>query len=157
MTIFLFLKAIFFVLLLAITLLNKKKDFSTKTFLHNEILFYQLFLVVSPYYHLLLPALHNTQYHNHLLRKGEVLSYEKVNVEEKFFKSFFAFPRNTEVLNILIGVVVFFTFCSWFESFYSCSYCQLMTCGSFYTQWGNFSLLYKHFLSFSFTLHFIFF
>lgn len=120
---------------------TKQKDFSTKTFLLNEILFYQLFLVVSPYYHLLLPALQNTQYHNHLQRKGEVLSYEKVNVEEKLFKSFFAFPRNSGVLNILIGVV-FFTFFYWFVSFYSCSYCQLVTCGSFYTQWGYFSLLY---------------
>ena len=134
---------------------TKQKDFSTKTFLLNEILFYQLFLVVSPYYHLLLPALQNTQYHNHLQRKGEVLSYEKVNVEEKLFKSFFAFPRNSGVLNILIGVV-FFTF-----FLLICVILQLLLLptGDLWILLHSMGLFFfaLHFLSFFFTLHFIFF
>ena len=52
----------------------------SRNFIDNKILLYQLFLVVSPYYHLQFPVLHNT----HLLKKGEVLFYDEVIVEEIF-------------------------------------------------------------------------
>ena len=52
----------------------------SRNFIDNKILLYQLFLVVSPYYHLQFPVLHNT----HLPKKGEVFFYDEVIVEEIF-------------------------------------------------------------------------
>ena len=56
----------------------------SRNVLDNKLLLYQLFLVVRPYYHLQFPVLHDTQYQNHLLKKGEVPFYDEVIVEEMF-------------------------------------------------------------------------